>query len=101
MTGFIDLVLRARGRWFLVDWKTNLLPDYTPADLARCMEESGYHQQRELYVEAVSRWLTRRGRRAPAPETIGGVYYLFVRGLNGKDESRGVFFHQPTTRGTG
>jgi exodeoxyribonuclease V beta subunit len=93
VTGFIDLVFQARGRWFLVDWKTNLLPDYTPADLARCMDESGYHQQRELYVEAVSRWLRRRGQRGGAPETIGGVYYLFVRGLNGKDEGRGVAFH--------
>jgi exodeoxyribonuclease V beta subunit len=96
VTGFIDLVFRARGRWFLVDWKTNLLPDYTPTDLARCMDESGYQQQRELYVEAVSRWLERRGRRGPALETIGGVYYLFVRGLNGKDESRGVFLHRPS-----
>jgi exodeoxyribonuclease V beta subunit len=94
VTGFIDLVFQARGRWFLIDWKTNLLPDYTPADLARCMDESGYHQQRALYVEAVSRWLRRRAGRAGAPETIGGTYYLFVRGLNGKDESRGVAFHR-------
>jgi hypothetical protein len=24
------------------------------------------------------------------------VYYLFVRGLNGRDESSGVFLHRPT-----
>ena len=27
---------------------------------------------------------------------FGGVYYLYVRGLNGRDESTGVFFHRPT-----
>ena len=27
---------------------------------------------------------------------FGGVYYLYVRGLNGRDESTGVYFHRPT-----
>jgi exodeoxyribonuclease V beta subunit len=93
ITGFIDLVFRARGRWFLVDWKTNFLPDYAPADLAHCMDAADYHRQHQLYVEALRRWLQRHGGGAAA---LGGVYYLFVRGLNGQDESRGVFFHRPS-----
>jgi exodeoxyribonuclease V beta subunit len=95
ITGFIDLVFRARGRWFLVDWKTNFLPDYTAATMERCMHEADYHRQHQLYVEALGRWLRRKGEAAAA---LGGVYYLFVRGLNGQDESRGVFFHRPGAR---
>ena len=46
---------------------------------------------------ALSRWLKRvHGGRFDFLRSFGGVYYLFVRGLNGQDESTGVFFHQPT-----
>ena len=27
---------------------------------------------------------------------FGGVYYLYVRGMNGRDETTGVYFRHPT-----
>jgi exodeoxyribonuclease V beta subunit len=97
ITGFIDLVLRSRGRYYLVDYKTNLLPAYTPDELERCMKESDYHRQYQLYLHALSRWLgLSLGRKRSAIEPLGGVYYLFVRGMTGRDETTGVFFHRPT-----
>ena len=36
------------------------------------------------------------GGRFDFLRSFGGVYYLFVRGLNGQDESTGVFFRRPT-----
>jgi exodeoxyribonuclease V beta subunit len=95
--GFMDLVFRHAGRYFLVDFKTNLLPGYTPEHLARCMNEADYHRQYRLYLHALYRWLTRvHGKDYPFLRHCGGVYYLFVRGLNGRDESTGVFHHQVT-----
>ncbi len=61
------------------------------------MDEADYHRQYRLYLHALYRWLTRaHGPAFPFLQHVGGVYYLFVRGLNGRDESSGVFFHQPT-----
>jgi exodeoxyribonuclease V beta subunit len=96
-TGFIDLVVRVQERWFVVDWKTNLLPAYGPGDLARNMEEADYRRQYRYYWHALVRWLRRvHGDRFDFVRNVGGVYYLYVRGLNGADETSGVFFHQPT-----
>jgi exodeoxyribonuclease V beta subunit len=96
-TGYMDLLFRAQGRYYLVDFKTNLLPGYTPEMLERSMEESDYHRQYRLYLHAVLRWLRRvHGERRNLEKQLGGVYYLYVRGLNGSDGSTGVFFHAPT-----
>jgi exodeoxyribonuclease V beta subunit len=95
--GFMDLVFRQGDRYFLVDFKTNLLAGYSPEQLARCMSDADYHRQYRLYLHALSRWLRRvHGARFDFLRHCGGVYYLFVRGLNGHDETAGVYFHQPT-----
>jgi exodeoxyribonuclease V beta subunit len=95
--GYMDLVFRRDRRYFLVDYKTNLLPGYTPDHLQRCMDDSDYHRQYRLYLHALERWLRRvHGNVFSFTQQFGGVYYLFVRGLNGLDENAGVFFHRPT-----
>jgi exodeoxyribonuclease V beta subunit len=94
IVGFMDLVFRRDGRYFLVDFKTNLLPGYTQEHLERCMADSDYHRQYELYLEALERWLKGMPGRAPR---FGGVYYLFLRGMNGVDDTSGVFFQSQRT----
>jgi len=96
LTGFMDLVLRRGGRYFLLDWKSNLLPDYTPDDVARSMLESDYVRQYRLYVHALSRWLKRVQPDFDYERDFGGVYYLYLRGMNGTDEGSGVHFCKPT-----
>ena len=99
ITGFMDLLFRANGRYYLVDFKTNLLAGYGADQLARSMDEADYHRQYRLYLHAVARWLKRvQGPRSKVEQQLGGVYYLYVRGMNGLDESAGVFFHEPTKR---
>jgi len=101
-TGFIDLVFRKNKQYYLVDWKTNALAAYTPQDIARSMRESAYHAQYELYLLALARWLKRaHGGAFDLARDFGGVYYLYLRGMNGKDETTGVFFHRPTTEDLG
>jgi exodeoxyribonuclease V beta subunit len=96
-TGFIDLVFRRNGKYFLVDWKTNLLPAYGPQEIAQSMRDSEYHRQYGLYLHALARWFKRvHGAAFDWQRDFGGVYYLYVRGMNAKDESTGVFFHRPT-----
>jgi exodeoxyribonuclease V beta subunit len=95
--GFMDLLIRKDGRYFLVDWKTNVLSSgYGPAALARVMQEQDYIRQFRLYLHALARWLKWQSRQSfDAERQLAGVYYLFLRGMNGHDETNGVFFHQP------
>jgi exodeoxyribonuclease V beta subunit len=88
----MDLVFRKDGRYYLLDWKTNDLGgDYSPEALARCMDESDYRRQYQLYLVALCRWLSRRVKDFNFTRHFGGVFYLFVRGMNGRDQS-GVFY---------
>jgi PD-(D/E)XK nuclease superfamily len=99
ITGYMDLLFRANNRYYLLDWKTNLLPAYTREQIERSMADSDYHRQFRLYLQAVARWLKRvHGPSFPFLERFAGVFYLYVRGLNGRDDSSGVFFHPPTER---
>lgn len=96
LTGIMDLVVRRGERVFLVDWKTNYLTGYTPADVAQAMADCDYVRQYRLYLQALARWIGRvRGKAFSFERDFGGVYYLFLRGLNGRDESTGVYFQQP------
>ena len=72
--GKIDLLIRPDGRdgpVYVLDWKTNSLPDYGPETLKRAMTKADYHLQYQFYSQAVRFWL----REAE----LGGVAYLFVR----------------------
>ena len=96
LTGSIDAVLRlADGRFVVVDYKTNrlspspadplTLAHYTAPSMAEAMMQAHYPLQASLYCVALHRHLS---LRLPGydPEThLGGVGYLFVRGMAGPD----------------
>lgn len=71
--GFIDLIFTYNNEYYLLDWKTNLLPDYNPATLQQIMIEHDYTLQASLYHTALSRYLK--------DKPIAGTYYIFLRGL--------------------
>lgn len=70
LVGYIDLLLRHRGLWYVLDWKTTSLAGYAPADLDRGMDEHDYRLQAALYSAVVDR--SGLGR-------CGGSVYVFVR----------------------
>jgi exodeoxyribonuclease V beta subunit len=97
LTGFMDLLFRREGKLYLLDWKTNVLPAYGPTEVTEAMDEANYHLQYRLYLRALDGWLQRvHGPRTRLEDHVGGVYYLFVRGMNGSDDGGGVF-HKPAT----
>ncbi|GAA1333172.1 UvrD-helicase domain-containing protein [Pseudonocardia xinjiangensis] len=115
LTGSIDAVLRLPGdRFAVVDYKTNWLgpvgPDgpapltsahYTPARLADAMIAAQYPLQALLYSVALHRYLRWRLPAYGPERHLGGVLYLFVRGMCGPDTPVvdgvpcGVFSWQP------
>jgi exodeoxyribonuclease V beta subunit len=93
LTGSIDLVLRRDGRFVVVDYKTNWLgtaPDdevtawhYRPAALAVAMQAGHYPLQALLYAAALHRYLRWRLPGYDPDRHLGGVAYLFLRGMAG------------------
>jgi len=105
LSGFIDLVFEHEGRYFLLDWKSNLLgfaqDDYRKASCEAAMRAHGYHLQYLLYTLALHRHLRLRLPDYDYDRHIGGALYLFLRGVrpDWRDEDGepvGVYFRRPT-----
>jgi len=79
MKGFIDLVFRFQGRYFLLDWKTNILPSYTQEMIGDCMKQHRYDAQLAIYTEALRKYLALFDAR-PFSQIFGGGIYFFLRG---------------------
>lgn len=95
LTGFMDLVVRRAGRFYLLDWKSNTLPAYGPEDVARSVTECDYVRQYRIYLQALTRWLRKKVAGFDPTRHLAGVFYLYVRGLSGQDSQRGVYHHRP------
>jgi len=101
LKGFIDLVYRRGGRWYVVDYKTNHLgrqpDDYDAAALQSAMIDGDYVLQASLYALAVHRFLATRVRGYDYDRDFGGVRYLFLRGMRPETgHERGVFAFKPS-----
>jgi len=90
LTGSIDVVLRLpSGRFVVVDYKTNFLgpavADYSRDRMAEAMLHSHYPLQALLYGAVLHRYLRWRLPGYDPDTHLGGVLYLFVRGMAGPD----------------
>ncbi|GFG73178.1 exodeoxyribonuclease V subunit beta [Mycobacterium botniense] len=106
LAGSIDAVLRLPGpRYVVVDYKTNHLgdtaADYSRDRLAEAMLHSDYPLQAVLYSVVLHRFLRWRQPGYDPAVHLGGVLYLFLRGMCGADtpviggHPCGVFSWQP------
>ncbi len=91
LTGSVDAILRIGERYLVVDYKTNWLgtgtlltaADYQRPRLVQAMLHSDYLLQALLYSVVLHRFLRWR-QPGYDPEThLGGVLYLFLRGMCG------------------
>lgn len=92
MTGLIDLTYLFDGRWYVLDYKSNRLPGYGPAQLEEAMAHSEYHLQALIYTLALHRWLRfRLGEAYDYARDFGGARYLFCRGIDAASgDGRGI-----------
>jgi exodeoxyribonuclease V beta subunit len=85
MTGYIDLVFRADGRFYIADYKSNHLgpdyPSYRSQFLREAMLAHRYDLQYLIYTVALHRYLGSRMAGYDYGEHFGGVLYLFLRGM--------------------
>lgn len=101
MKGFIDLVFCHEERFYILDWKTNVLgsqlTDYTHDKLQQAIEGHLFNLQYYIYTVALHKYLQIR-----LPGTydfdrhFGGVFYFFLRGISAGKSDTGVFYDSLT-----
>ncbi len=80
LTGVMDLVFEHAGRYWIVDYKSNRLPDYQSATLLQAAAEHRYDVQAALYLLALHRHLGQRLSGYDPREHLGGYLLWFIRG---------------------
>ncbi len=99
LKGFIDLVFRWQGRYYLLDYKSNWLGEdssaYTREAMAGAMQSHRYDLQYQLYTLALHRYLRHRMAGYDYQQHFGGVIYLFLRGVEQGKPEQGIFATRP------
>ncbi len=99
LKGFIDLIFEHQGQYFVADYKSNYLgndfADYAEENCKQAMYQHHYHLQYLIYTLALHRYLKQRLPGYQYEQHIGGVYYLFIRGMSPEHAGKGIYFDRP------
>lgn len=108
LTGAIDMVMFAQGKYWVVDWKSNFIgkgtpKDYTQEAMLEEIERKHYKLQYVIYLLALKRHLVTVAGIAPEEvwDHIGGAMYVFLRGVDADEvldadgQRNGVFIDCP------
>ncbi|WP_020558700.1 exodeoxyribonuclease V subunit beta [Thiofilum flexile] len=85
MKGFIDLIFEYKGKYYIVDYKSNKLADdpagYNQERMEEAIAESHYYLQYLIYSIALQRYLRLCLSNYDYDAHFGGIFYLFIRGM--------------------
>ncbi|MDM8518255.1 pentapeptide repeat-containing protein, partial [Desulfobacterales bacterium HSG16] len=100
MKGYIDLLFRFNGRYYIIDWKSNDLgadiEDYHWKNLLSVMKSDYYILQYHIYTLAVHQYLSLRIPDYDYNRHFGGIFYVFLRGVDpDKGMDYGIFKDRP------
>lgn len=89
MKGIIDLAFYHKGKYYLVDWKSNLLNTYDLQSLEEEIAKHEYDLQASIYAESFRRYIENIEKRS-FEKSFGGYYLVFLRGLCAESSNAGV-----------
>ncbi|NIZ47155.1 UvrD-helicase domain-containing protein [Entomospira nematocerorum] len=99
LTGFIDLIYEEDNKIYIIDWKSSALgvdPEaYDTANLETEMESHQFTLQYHIYLLALIQYAKQLDSTF-SYDRIGGVYYLFLRGMTLPTKESGIYFVRPT-----
>jgi len=101
MKGYIDFIFRHKNKYYIIDWKTNYLGsttnDYSYDFMVDAICDSLYFLQYHIYIVALILHLRQHIPDLSYDKHFGGVYYIFLRGLNDNEyDQNGIFYHKPS-----
>ncbi|HQJ59542.1 MAG TPA: UvrD-helicase domain-containing protein [bacterium] len=83
--GFIDLVFRHNGKYYIVDWKSNKLGNdyscYDDDEIKKEMVRHNYVLQYMLYLAAFDTYISKTDKNYSYESDFGGIRYIFLRGV--------------------
>lgn len=98
LKGYIDLLLEHKGKYYVVDWKSNYLgvdaSAYSQHAMAEALLHKRYDMQYVLYILALHRLLRSRLPDYNYAKHIGGAVYVFLRGIDNPD-TQGLLLDKP------
>lgn len=101
MKGFIDLIFRHQGKYYILDYKSNhlgdVIDDYDSDLLRKKITSSNFDVQYHIYTVALKLYLEQRIKGFNFEKDFGGVFYFFLRGIDDEAGS-GVFFDKPSKK---
>lgn len=90
--GYIDLFFCHKNHYYILDWKSNLLPGYGKRDMQKTMEDSGYFLQGAIYGRAIQKFM----KEGPEKLAFGGLFFFFLRSLSfERKDGEGVYHFFP------
>ncbi|MEA3467579.1 MAG: exodeoxyribonuclease V subunit beta [Thermodesulfobacteriota bacterium] len=99
LTGFVDLVCRHQGKYYIMDYKTNYIGDYfrdySKDFLVAAMHDHNYGLQYWIYTLVLHGFLSNTIPGYEYEKNFGGVFYLFARGMSPEYPENGLFFDRP------
>lgn len=96
MHGIIDMVFQHQEKFYIVDWKSNFIEGgYEHSNIINNIMDMGYNLQISIYAAGLNAWL-----KAILPEYsfdrhFGGIFYLYLRGIDPQYPDKGIFFIRP------
>lgn len=106
LTGSMDMVFFAKEKYWLIDWKSNFAREkngdlvndangYTQERINALMDKNFYHLQYLLYLVGLRRFLNLRLNVDESYDLIGGVGYVFLRGVRANRKDQAIFRCRP------
>ncbi|MCR3756428.1 MAG: exodeoxyribonuclease V subunit RecB [Candidatus Westeberhardia cardiocondylae] len=99
LNGSIDLVFFWNNRYYLLDYKSiwlgNEYVDYNTKNMEEAMINHKFDLQYQIYSIALHRFLKIKLLNYDYIHNFGGIYYLFLRGMNRKFMGCGVYYCCP------
>lgn len=99
MHGYIDLVLKIDGKYYIIDWKSNNLgnfpEDYSEEKMKKEMEKKNYCLQYMIYLAAFDKYISSVDKSYSYSKNFGGIRYVFLRGVDAGNEKSGIFYDTP------
>ncbi len=96
MHGFIDMIFLFNNKYYIIDWKSNYIEDgYSAEAIEKNIHDMHYDLQMNIYASALIRWLKKLIPDFNYERHFGGIYYLYLRGMDRDKPESGIYFYRP------
>lgn len=99
LKGFIDLVFLWKNKYYILDYKSNWLGKnnnfYCNKNIKKEIIKHRYDLQYQIYTIAIHQYLKQKIKKYNYNANFGGIFYMFLRGIEAKKNNNGIFYTIP------